>query len=93
MRLRQDVQPRELILRSLRIRYHSDRAAAVSPPFALAPAEGLGDGGTEVRVCGDGVIGVEAVVGGDDGEEGVDEAPGFIGWGDEGRGRGRMVGG
>lgn len=86
MRLRQDIQPRELILRAVCIRHHRDGAAAVSPAFAPFPDDGLGDGGTDARVGGDGVVGVEAVVGGDDGDEGVDEAPGFVGWKDEGGG-------
>lgn len=83
VRLRQDIQPRELILRALCIRHHGDGAATVFPAYALFPDDGLRDGATDARVDGDGVVGVKAVIGGDDGEEGVDEAPGFVGGGDE----------
>ncbi len=86
MRLRQDIQPREFIPRALGIRHHGDRAAAVSPAFALFPGDGQSHGVAGARVSGDGVVGVEAVVGGDDGDEGVDEAPGFVEWEDEGGG-------
>lgn len=86
VRLRQDIQPRELILRALCIRHYGDGAAAVFPAYAPFPDDGLGDGGTDARVGGDGVVGVEAVIRCDDGEESVDEAPGFVGGGDERKG-------
>lgn len=88
MRLRQDIQPRELILRAVCIGHHGDRAATVFPAYAPFPDDGLAYGATDAFVGGDGVVGVEAVAGGDDGVEGVDEAPGFVGWGDEGGGVG-----
>lgn len=84
MSLRQDIQPRELIFWVVCIGHHGDRAAIIFPAHALFPDDGLAHGMTDARVGGDEVVCVEAVVGSDDGDEGVDEAPGFVGWGDEG---------
>ena len=79
MCLQHNIQRRERILRFPNIGGHSNGARADCPSFPFGPSDRSGHGGLKAWVGGDGVIGVEAVFGIDDGDEGVHEAVGFFG--------------